>query len=356
MFYRMERSEVLINRSWLFFSPKTGRLYCFFCKLFNAEDSHFTEGFCDWKHAAERLNSHETSSTHLNSQASFKNLKKERDLLDMQLTKQIQDSTEYWRQVLRRVVNVIVHLGSRSLAFRGSDEILGSSNNGNFLGLIELLARYDEFLKKYLDNYGNCGSGRVNYLSSTVYEELIEIIGLRVFNIIIDRIKKAKFFSISLDGTSDAGHVDKLTIVSRYVEFDTPKERFLTFLPNQGHKVKYMYNDLVTFLNNNNLKIKFIRSQSYDNASPMSGKLNGLQALIKNDNILAIWVPCVTHSLNLVGEKASSSSSQLIKFFMLLQGVFVFFLASDTRWSLLVTVLKEVDDKILVPKRTDSTR
>lgn len=139
-----------------------------------------------------------------------------------------------------------------------------------------------------------------------------------MFDIILHRIKKAKFSSVSLDGTSDAGHVDQLTIVFRYLEYDTPRERFVKFSANQGHKAIDMFTGVKDFLFTNGLDIMDCRGQSYDNASAMTGKFNGLQALVKSKNKLAIWVPCTTHSLNLVGEKASDASFASIDYFSLL--------------------------------------
>lgn len=50
--------------------------------------------------------------------------------------------------------------------------------------------------------------------------------------------------------------IDQLTLVFRYNEKDTPVERFLVFMPNQGHKSQDMYNGLINFLNKYDLNIK----------------------------------------------------------------------------------------------------
>lgn len=133
----------------------------------------------------------------------------------------------------------------------------------------------------------------------------MQLIGKKVFNEVISRIKHSKYYSISLDSTPDEGHVDQLTLVFRYLEENIPVERFVTFMPNQGHKAKDMFKGLDTFLKENDLDIKNCRGQSYDNASSMSGKYNGLQALVLAENNLALWVPCAGHSLNLVVQAAA---------------------------------------------------
>ncbi|XP_018398452.1 PREDICTED: zinc finger MYM-type protein 1-like [Cyphomyrmex costatus] len=271
------------------------------------------------------------SNHHLKALVQYNSLLKEQGQIDKELKKEIENTTKYWLNVLRRVIDDILFLSERSLAFRGTNEILGSPNNGNFLGIIELLSKYDPFLEEHIKKYGNCGSGHVNYLSSTIYEELIEEIAKLVFSEILIRLKKAKIYSISLDGTSDEGHVDQLTFIFRYVENSTPVERFLKFLPNQGHKAVDMFNALIHFLKENDIDISNCRGQSYDNASTMSGKFNGLQALVAKENDLAIWIPCVGHSLNLTGEKASDASTSSTNYFMFLQSIYVFFSASDWR-------------------------
>src|SRR6218665_2693818 len=62
------------------------------------------------------------------------------------------------------------------------------------------------------------------------------------------RIKESKYYSISLDSTPDEGHFDQLTLVFRYMEKTNPVERFVKFMPNQGHKAQDMFDGLVDFL------------------------------------------------------------------------------------------------------------
>jgi len=71
------------------------------------------------------------------------------------------------------------HICERGLAFRGDNETIGSANNGNYLGLMELVAEYDDFLKQHMEKHGNRGSGHTSYLSTTISEEFIELMGKR---------------------------------------------------------------------------------------------------------------------------------------------------------------------------------
>ena len=192
-FRRKTRNGEIIKRTWLCFSPSKGHVYCYVCKLFSQTRSQFTHGgYCDWKNAAGRLVEHEISKNHLNAVIDFESRSKELGRIDQELTRQANDAAKYWREVLRRLISVIVFISERALAFRGENEILGSPTNGNYLGLLELIAEYDDFLSNHIKKHGNRGSGHTNYLSSTICEEVVQLIGKRVFNEVISRIKRSQ--------------------------------------------------------------------------------------------------------------------------------------------------------------------
>lgn len=197
-FERKTCNGEIIKRSWHCFSPSDGHIYCFVCKLFSQTRTQFTHGgYCDWKNAANRLMEHETSKNHLNAVINFARRSKEVGHMDIKLAQQAEDVARYWREVLKRLIRVIIFISERGLSFRGDDEALGSPRNGNYLGIIELLAKFDDFLSEHIKKHGNRGSGHTNFLSSTICEELIEIIGLRVFNEVISRIKKSKYYCVT---------------------------------------------------------------------------------------------------------------------------------------------------------------
>jgi len=295
LFDREKKNGELVKRFWLCFSPTTGKLYCSACKLMSSSRSQLThDGFCDWKHASARLAEHETSKDHIAAVVSVARRGKELGIIEHDMIRQLTEVENYWRQVLKRVVSVITLLCERGLAFRGDNETIGSANNGNYLGLLELVAEYDDFLKQHMEKHGNRGSGHTSYLSSTISEEFIELMGKRVLSEIVSRIKESRYYSISLDSTPDEGHIDQLTLVFRYMEKAFPVERFVQFMPNQGHKAQDMSDGLVTFFNEHGIDISNCRGQSFDNAAAMSGRYNGLQAKVAEKNNLASWIPCAS--------------------------------------------------------------
>lgn len=354
LFYRRLQNGESVKRSWLCFSTSTGKLYCIACKLFGGATALGGEGFNDWKHASRSIEVHERSHVHCANIIRLSDRATSAGRVDTELVKQVSEIASYWREVLKRSVSVISFLAERGLAFRGSDEIVGSRTNGNYLGLMELLAEYDPFLAQHIQKYANQGSGHTNYLSSTTCEELVSIIGKSVLDNIVARVKEAKYFSVSVDSTPDISHIDQLTVILRYIENEAPVERFMTFLSNTGHTGLQQATALLDFLKATGLDIANCRGQSYDNASNMSGRYNGMQGMIKQENPLAIFVPCVTHSLNLVGQSAVGCCRPAAAFFEFVEQVYVFFTASTSRYARLFDALKAKG--LQVPKRLSDTR
>lgn len=341
-----------VKRQWLLYSPSSGCIYCFACKLFSSKCNAFVNGFSDWKHS-ERIGEHERNEEHRACMLALHSRSKDTGRIDSDLMKQIDAERQYWRDVLRRVVAVIQFLGERGLAFRGNDEQLGSPHNGNFLGIIELLAKFDPFLADHLQRFGGKGKGSVSYLSSTICEEFIHLMGERTKEAIISEIKEAKYFSVIVDSTPDLAHVDQLTFIFRFVETGGDVvERFLAFEPIENHSGSSLAECVVAMVENLGLDISNCRGQSYDNASNMSGKYNGVQAHLKRINPLICYVPCAAHSLNLVGVNAVDSSPEALRFFDFLQSLYTFCASSTHRWG---KVFRNTDVKLTL-KSLSGTR
>jgi len=75
-------------------------------------------------------------------------------------------------------------LSSRGLPFIGDNEVFWVKNNGNFLGLLELISKFDPFFKTRIELHGNKGRSHLSYLSKTILNELITLIKRCVINYI----------------------------------------------------------------------------------------------------------------------------------------------------------------------------
>ena len=105
--------------------------------------------------------------------------------IEKTLAREEAEQSQYWRKVLLRVDSTIKFIAERGLAFRGDGELIDLPRNGNFLGILGLLGEYDSFLTTHLNDEANKGSGHVNYLSSTICEELIALMEKRILDEIV---------------------------------------------------------------------------------------------------------------------------------------------------------------------------
>ncbi|KAL3876152.1 hypothetical protein ACJMK2_034024 [Sinanodonta woodiana] len=96
---------------------------------------------------------------------------------------------------------------------------------------------------------------------------------------ILDDLRTAGYFSLSVDSIPDWYNIDQLTVSVRYVSPDDglPIERFLTFLEMGSHTGRSMAKMVHNYLTKGFSKC---RGQSYDNAANMFGKYKGMQETI----------------------------------------------------------------------------
>jgi len=349
-----------IQRQWLLYSPSTGTVFCFACSIFSDAKSQscFETGFSDWKHASERMKEHENSEHHRKAMLTYISLATASGRIDTELQKQFESECAYWTEVLRRVVSVVKFLAERGLALRGSSDIFGRTDNGNYLGILELISEFDPFLKSHIEKYGNAGAGTPSYLSSKTCEEFIQLMGDRVLSEIVSEVKMAKYFSITVDSTPDVAHVDQLTFVLRYVSPEGhSQERFLKFLPIESHTGEALCESVLRVLEEMGIDIANCRGQCYDNAANMSGVYKGLQARIKEINPLVEWVPCAAHTLNLVGVNSVNCCFETADFFQFVQNLFNFCSKSTARWKVVTDGLQpNANKRIETLKSLSNTR
>jgi len=167
---------------------------------------------------------------------------------------------------------------------------------------------------------------RIYDLSSTIYEDIMQLMVNKIIHTIVDQIKKCKYFSLIIDSTPDITHIDQLSFIVRYVYEGIPVERFIQCIPSCRHKANDMKKAVLDTLESLDISISDCRGQAYDTANNMSGRYNGLQAKKKKElNPLGVYIPCAAHSLNLVGTHAVQCSNEAAQFFLHVQHLYTFF-------------------------------
>ena len=141
-------------------------MYCVPCFLLSTDDHCGISALAKhpgwdihktWKKLKDKIPEHEKSICHKNNYVAWRNAIK-----SAQASKSINNyidnlktEIEKWRKILHRILDIILFLSERGLSFRGSSERIGEANNGNFLGMVELLAKYDSFLNDHISNVRN---------------------------------------------------------------------------------------------------------------------------------------------------------------------------------------------------------
>lgn len=137
-----------IQRRWFIYSVSKDRVYCFCCRLFDSSStsSLVSEGYNNWKHLSEMLKIHENSTSHKKFYFSWIDAElrlKTGKTIDCQEQHLIRKETTRWYNVLSRLLHITLYLAENNMAFRGTPDKLYTPNNGKFLGLEQLLAKFD---------------------------------------------------------------------------------------------------------------------------------------------------------------------------------------------------------------------
>ncbi|KAL4149938.1 hypothetical protein QTP88_003789 [Uroleucon formosanum] len=313
--------------SWLAYSPRNHYAYCHFCWIFGdneAKKSSWYRGFTDWKHFKDSYSAHAQSKMHLRSSIATFNFKKLKDIKSS-LSNQIDDEVKKWKEILIILFDTVRTLCASGLPLRSHRENIGiPGNHGIYLNIIDLISRHNSTLSSHLNS-----NSKIKYLSKTITNEVLETLALETKSLIIKQCKKAKFFTLLADSTTDVAHLEQMAILLRYVQIDPEceqsiviKESFIGFYSmNKGD------------------------AERFDGANVMLGKHGGLQAKLNEflgEEIYAPYVHCAAHQLNLVlVHAAENNANASIKvFFATLQKIYNYFSKSHSRWKLFLNQTK----------------
>ncbi|XP_034076957.1 zinc finger MYM-type protein 1-like [Gymnodraco acuticeps] len=322
--------------NWMTGSTREHKLYCWDCLLFGADSGSWArDGYSDLGSLSKSAHRHQNASGHLRATIRLKTFGDTR--IELQLDEQQRrgvilhnEKVKRNRGILKRLINCVVYLGKQELPFRGHDESVTSSNKGNYIELLDLVAEYDSDLHTHLAT-----STVFTGTSSRIQNDLISAVASVMTDSMKEELRKAPFVAVMLDETTDISNVAQMSYVLRYVTDDGIKERFFKYEDvTEDKRAEAIATRLLEFLRESGCIDKVV-AQCYDGAAVMASGLNGVQAKVKETIPQALFIHCYAHILNLDLSKGASKIRECKVFFSHLSGLATFFSRSAKRTKLL---------------------
>lgn len=280
---RTFQSEWYKRKDWLCGCATLNRLFCFPCLLFGGTtDKVWTNaGYCDLNNLPCAIAKHEKSVVHIQSQISLKTFGHNR--IDLALDEQWRlgvsmhnEKVKKNREILKSLIDVVCFLGKQELAFRGNNETESSSNRGNYIELLHLLASKDANLASHL-----ASSTVFSGTSNRIQNDLIEAIADVLRDNMKEELSVAPFVAVEVDETTDITNKAQLSVILRYVSGSEVKEAFLGFDDvSDDRRATAITNYVLGVLDKFNCAHKLV-AQTYDGASVMASHLQCRQKLEK---------------------------------------------------------------------------
>jgi hypothetical protein len=351
------------DRDWLVYCKELDRAFCFCCKLLKKGQGkgHLqNEGFSDWAHISTRLKEHEVTSEHVTNMVAWREMCTRFDknqTIDKVAQRELEKEKDHWRKVLLRIILIVKFLAKHNLAFRGSNSKLYQDNNGNFMGMVEMIAEFDPVIQEHVRRISK-DETHIHYLGHDIQNEIINLLATAIRYELIKKVKESKYFSVILNCTLYASHQEQLFLIIRYVDTSSDsiciQESFLGFLDVNDTTGQGLFDVLQNELQNLGLDIDNVRGQEYDNESNMKGKNQGVQKKLLDINPRAFYSTCGCYSLNLTLCDMAKSYGKAKCFFGIIRRIYTIFAKSTKRWHILKDNISGLTLKFLSSTRWES--
>jgi hypothetical protein len=196
-----------------------------------------------------------------------------KDGIDNMALEQVMKEKIYRRAVLISVFVVVQYLADNNGAFSRKTEKHYQPNNVNFLGLIEMLAKYGPIMQEHVPSIKD-GATHYHYLGHQFLNKLIELMASEVKEIIIDKLKLAKYSSIILYCTPHVIYIEQMSLIVRSVDVSHCDiklvEYFIEFFIVEDTTGRVLSDLLLAAIEKFGLNIDDCRGQGYDNGKAES--------------------------------------------------------------------------------------
>ena len=317
------------------YSQDFDAVFCFPCRHFcppgygNAEEAFTKTGFRRWKkpHGKDgAITKHVNSQCHKMSIMSWNDYNRNKaaktsveQVLNDSYRKKVNENRHYEETV----GEIILLTATQNIAQRGHREGDDVSNPGNVKKIRQFAAKHDPVIANRIKN----GPKNEKYTSSSTQNEMIETLSYMVLDEIVENFQRPRFFTMQADESKDVRKTEQLSVVIRFFaeESKTIQECFLTFFPMEALNAESISKATFGKLEQMGLDYKgCLVGMGFDGASVMSGKLGGVQKLIKDKSPMAYYLHCYAHRLNLVLIDTTKVVRQTDYFFSLLEQLYIF--------------------------------
>ena len=262
---------------WLEYCTQSNAAFCYPCRIYRSgqKEKTWTEkGFQKWqvaKTTGKGFHRHQSSKDHIEAMASW-NDRKIRDEKGKSVTDiPVKPDPEH-RTWLYSVFTVIQYLVSNGLPLRGDEECTTFSSSSFGGGLF--LNTFGDLLFK-LNPELHCIAKRLpdnaKYTSPDVQNEVIEIMGEMVAEIVAERCKEAHGYTVLMDGTEDKNGNELEAIVLRFLGKRGVEERTLAVLLAEDRTAQGLFSLLLSTLIKHDISLANLISDCMDGASVNAG-------------------------------------------------------------------------------------
>lgn len=352
-----------VRRKWLSYSPTEDKVFCIICKLFGTLDGKSNQlarcGSNDWRHISYKLDTHEASPNHLQSEVR-KVMYLSNQRVDIKFLQDSNSKVVENREIVKIIFEVLLYLARQNSSLRGHNESWLSKNQGNFLELIKLFAKHNALLSSHIATLESAQKkNRLTYLSNNSQNTMLLVMSDIVRSQILKKVKKAGIFSIMIDTTTDVSNIEQFSLVLRFVnEFGEINERLVALESTNDATGKGMFDLLCNICVKYDLDwINNLCAQTYDGAASMQGQYSGLRSYVQEKNPRALYVWCFSHVLNLVVVDTCDKCISIRNFFGDMQ-VLISFMRARKRTAIFLEEQKKSypNDRVLRIKNFSSTR
>lgn len=199
----------------------------------------------------------------------------------------------------------------------GKNYYRSKANEGNFIGLVKLLADENEILAKHIENCQQLArSGHrspITFLSkSFINGALFAIREYLVMTIVNEINRNGGRFGLLMDGSQDVSSKEQISVVVRYInDASDVVERSISFFNAKDTSGEALYNALRSTLSDIGLSLSNTVGCSFDGAANMRGEFCGLKSYIIENNVNCMYVWCLSHQFNLANNFAIAASEPI---------------------------------------------